>query len=250
MTDVPVVYAAGEVAPAAAAADRPGQSARDLGGSRLRKDASRRTGDDRRDEILGIAMELFAAEGYRATRLTDIADEMGFTRAAVYYYFTAKEDILVELCDSAAMMLRTNLERALASDESPVAVVAKIIHNHVVINLRNRKLFSVFVAERSELPWREQRRLAAEERWYIDSFDEIIRRAVETGGFRDVPSKPTGLILLGTATSAMRWFRDERELSVTDVADLIVDLAMAGLVPRNSSNERSQGAHDSASISK
>jgi AcrR family transcriptional regulator len=48
-----------------------------------------------RQQILETAQRLFAEHGYDATSLQMIADEMGLTKAAVYYYFHAKSDILL-----------------------------------------------------------------------------------------------------------------------------------------------------------
>jgi AcrR family transcriptional regulator len=47
-----------------------------------------------RQQILASAQRLFRDLGYDATSLQMIADEMGLTKAAVYYHFPAKSDIL------------------------------------------------------------------------------------------------------------------------------------------------------------
>jgi AcrR family transcriptional regulator len=47
-----------------------------------------------RRQILATAQRLFTELGYDATSLQMIADEMGLTKAAVYYHFRAKSDIL------------------------------------------------------------------------------------------------------------------------------------------------------------
>ena len=47
-----------------------------------------------RQQILDTAQRLFAELGYDATSLQMIADELGLTKAAVYYHFPAKRDIL------------------------------------------------------------------------------------------------------------------------------------------------------------
>jgi AcrR family transcriptional regulator len=47
-----------------------------------------------RQQILETAQEMFAELGYDATSLQMIADKMGLTKAAVYYHFRAKSDIL------------------------------------------------------------------------------------------------------------------------------------------------------------
>ena len=53
---------------------------------------SRRT--DTRERILSTALRLFATHGYATTSLREIADELGVTKAALYFHFKTKEDIL------------------------------------------------------------------------------------------------------------------------------------------------------------
>ncbi|MCU1592349.1 MAG: transcriptional regulator, TetR family [Frankiales bacterium] len=50
-----------------------------------------------RQDILSTAMALFTAQGYDATSLRQIADRLGFTKAALYYHFPAKEHLAIEL---------------------------------------------------------------------------------------------------------------------------------------------------------
>jgi AcrR family transcriptional regulator len=50
-----------------------------------------------RERILDIALELFAEQGYDKTSLRDIAERLGTTKAALYYHFERKQDILLEL---------------------------------------------------------------------------------------------------------------------------------------------------------
>jgi AcrR family transcriptional regulator len=50
-----------------------------------------------RERILDIALELFTEQGYDKTSLRDIAERLGTTKAALYYHFARKEDILMEL---------------------------------------------------------------------------------------------------------------------------------------------------------
>ncbi|MEU9734752.1 TetR family transcriptional regulator [Streptomyces sp. NPDC048002] len=60
-----------------------------------------RTGKGRggtRDHIKRAALALFNEHGYERTSLREIADHLGITKAAIYYHFKAKEEIVAELC--------------------------------------------------------------------------------------------------------------------------------------------------------
>jgi AcrR family transcriptional regulator len=50
-----------------------------------------------RERILDIALELFNEKGYDNTSLREIAERLGTTKAALYYHFARKQDILLEL---------------------------------------------------------------------------------------------------------------------------------------------------------
>jgi AcrR family transcriptional regulator len=53
---------------------------------------NRRT--DTRGRILSVGLTLFARQGYANTSLRQIADELGVTKAALYFHFKTKEDIV------------------------------------------------------------------------------------------------------------------------------------------------------------
>ena len=50
-----------------------------------------------RELILDVALDLFVDQGYEGTSLRQIAERLGVTKAALYYHFEAKEDILMAL---------------------------------------------------------------------------------------------------------------------------------------------------------
>jgi AcrR family transcriptional regulator len=50
-----------------------------------------------REQILDSALGFFNEQGYDKTSLRDIAEQLGVTKAALYYHFQRKEDILLEL---------------------------------------------------------------------------------------------------------------------------------------------------------
>lgn len=54
---------------------------------------------DTRQRIQQVALELFAEQGYEKTSLREIADRLQVTKAALYYHFKTKEDILTGIVD-------------------------------------------------------------------------------------------------------------------------------------------------------
>ncbi|MBY8884669.1 TetR/AcrR family transcriptional regulator [Streptomyces sp. PTM05] len=60
---------------------------------------------DTRQRIQDVALELFVERGYEGTSLREIAERLDVTKAALYYHFKTKEDILRGLVESYARPL-------------------------------------------------------------------------------------------------------------------------------------------------
>jgi AcrR family transcriptional regulator len=54
---------------------------------------------DTRSRVQKVALELFAEQGYEKTSLREIAERLGVTKAALYYHFKSKEDIVHSFTD-------------------------------------------------------------------------------------------------------------------------------------------------------
>jgi TetR/AcrR family transcriptional regulator len=59
----------------------------------------RSSGRDTRAEILAAAERYFAENGYQATRLEDIASQVGIRRAAIFYHFADKQELYAAVLD-------------------------------------------------------------------------------------------------------------------------------------------------------
>lgn len=63
--------------------------------------------DERRESILRHALKLFATKGLYATKVSDIAAEVGMSQGLLYHYFASKDDIFTELIRDAFMKMNS-----------------------------------------------------------------------------------------------------------------------------------------------
>jgi len=82
-------------APEGPARSGPGPST--ASGSQPRAITDARSRSDTRTRIQQVAVELFTEHGYEGTSLREIAERLGVTKAALYYHFRSKEDIIESL---------------------------------------------------------------------------------------------------------------------------------------------------------
>ena len=113
--------------PPARSAVRPARPARrPHGGARRRERGAARTaarrgarGASTRTRIQQVALELFTEHGYEATSLREIAERLGVTKAALYYHFKTKDEIIESLVDDTAAQIEELI--AWAQDAAPHA---------------------------------------------------------------------------------------------------------------------------------
>lgn len=76
-------------------------------------------GDQTRARILQVALELIADRGYAATSTREIAEHLGFTKAALYYHFRTKDDLLAAIVGPLTGELCALVDRAAAEVPAP-----------------------------------------------------------------------------------------------------------------------------------
>jgi AcrR family transcriptional regulator len=75
------------------------ENARSDNGYTQARDIGHDHGRDTRARLRELALQLFAEQGYEKTSLREIAERLGVTKAALYYYFRSKEDIVRSLVE-------------------------------------------------------------------------------------------------------------------------------------------------------
>jgi AcrR family transcriptional regulator len=76
-------------------------------------------GRDTRSRLRELALQLFAEQGYEKTSLREIAERLGVTKAALYYYFKSKEDIVRSLVEDYVAELDGLISWAKAQPRTP-----------------------------------------------------------------------------------------------------------------------------------
>src|SRR3954469_7345550 len=92
----------------------------------------------RRDEILEIAVGLFAARGYHGVSMDDIGAAAGVTGPALYHHFAGKEAMLVAaLAPVSEALLEGSRARVAELADDPVRALESLVEFHVSFALAN-----------------------------------------------------------------------------------------------------------------
>ncbi len=191
--------------------------------------ARRLTAEQRRHQLVAVALELFAQRGYRATTMDDIAEAAGVTKPLLYQHFSSKRALYLELVDSIAQDLLTAIGRAVVQAEGPrqqvelgFAAYFRLVVSH---EAEFRLLYGRDHADDEELG----RALRAVE----DAIAEAIDPLIDAGLAAD-HRRLLAYGIVGMAEGASRCFMEQRPDSAVEeeaerLAQRMADLAWAGL---------------------
>src|SRR5262245_5550556 len=114
----------------------------------------------RRDEILEIAVGLFASRGYHGVSMDDIGAAAGVTGPALYHHFAGKEAMLVgALKPVSEGLLSGGRAQVDGHPDDPHAALAALIRFHVDFTLANPAVITLQLHELDRLPEEPRRQI-------------------------------------------------------------------------------------------
>jgi AcrR family transcriptional regulator len=77
-------------------------------------------GQERRDELVRVAIDKFSEQGYHRTSVAEIVDEIGVGKGVFYWYFASKEDLLREILKDTLLSIRRHQNAAIRNEANPL----------------------------------------------------------------------------------------------------------------------------------
>jgi AcrR family transcriptional regulator len=129
----------------------------------------------RRDEILEIAVGLFASRGYHGVSMDDIGSAAGVTGPALYHHFAGKEAMLVAaLIPVSDGLLEGGRERVARHPAEAEAALADLIDFHVDFALANPAVIALHLHELDRLPEEPRRQIRKLQRLYVEEWVGVL----------------------------------------------------------------------------
>ena len=162
----------------------------------------------RPDEILAAALGEFAARGFAAARLDDIALAAGVTKGTLYLYFPNKEELFKAVVRSAIVPRLATLEAVVDATDAPAPVLLDRLlrrWGEILAVPQISAIPKLVIAESGNFP-----ELA---RFYLDTVVQrglglirrLIRRGIDEGDFRPVDLDSASFYVVGPLLLSMFW---------------------------------------------
>src|SRR5438309_5769692 len=164
------------------------------------EDKVRSDGRSVRENVLAAAIQLFAEFGYHAAPLRDIARLAGIQAASIYYHYTNKEALLVEIMETHMRQLNANLERILREQSDPLKRLYEAIANHIRLHTTYKYEFFIIDTEIRALEGDHRRYILSLRDRYEELLQELLRDGMERGVFRQSDVKVSSYAIIAMCT--------------------------------------------------
>lgn len=187
--------------------------------------------EERWEEILTAASQIFLEKGYEAASLQDIASAVGILKGSVYYYIKTKEDLLFELVRRAQAERMPVLEEDAELSAAPAPDRLRAFIARWMAETEQQRVYNI-VAERDFRKLSSRRLKAVIER--RDKFSAFVKSIIEDGvkeGCFDPsvdPSVATSTIFELMNTSR-EWYQPTGRLSLGEIGDWYATFVIRGL---------------------
>lgn len=192
----------------------------------------------RETEVYAAAARLFARKGFHATRMQDIADELGMQKGSLYYYFNSKDELLSDLVTGSVQEAQSSLQTILDSDQSPAQKLESAIDEHLRILQQNADLHLI---NAQEILMSLDTETAVTTNTLLKNYETIwaaiVQEGIDAGNFRpDLDRKIVIKALLGLCNSTLTWFEPTGRLTSKQIAQIFTELMINGLQSNNAAS--------------
>lgn len=204
-------------------------AARDEGGAAYR---------ERRTEIVAAAAAMFKRNGYRGTKLADVAEAMGLDRASLYYYVGSKEELFQDVVGGAVEANADAAERILAGPGTAPEKLRALIVGLMVSYAEAYPFLYVYIQEnlgpgtRDRSAW--AREMARHNKRYENAVVAMVQAGVDEGSLA-VGTQPwvVAFGVIGMVAWSNRWFDpNETTVSAAEIGSAYADTLLNGLITR------------------
>ena len=184
-----------------------------------------------KDRMLKAAAHCFNEKGYSGTSLKDVANRLGLTDAALYYYVRNKEE-LVYLCYlRAADVGRNAMLQATATGSNGLDKIRRYLRNHVEAMVGSEGPVAI-MSEIPSLKPAHRDTVLALSRKHSTAFEALIEEGIADGSIAPCNVRMTGNAIMGSINWIPKWFHGDDAVAEQIVRDF-PGILSAGLIRGN-----------------
>ncbi|MFE7467962.1 TetR/AcrR family transcriptional regulator [Streptomyces sp. NPDC057499] len=186
---------------------------------------------ERRSELLATAAEVFAAQGYNATTVRNIADAAGMLAGSLYYHFDSKESMIDEILSTFLDELWEGYDAVLAAGLAPRQAIEALVTESFREIDRHRAAVAIYQKEARHLAAQPRfGYLVESQRKFEKAWLGTLERGVADHSFRaDLDIRLTYRFVRDTVWVAASWYRPGGLHSPEEIARQYLSMVLDGI---------------------
>ena len=165
-----------------------------------------------RDRMLKAAAHCFNQKGYSGTALKDVADILGLTDAALYYYVRNKEELVYQCYVRAADVGCDAMDRAFADAQCGFDQVRLYIRYHIEYMVGDRGPIAI-MSEIPSLKPEHREEVLELSRSHSIRFEALLEAGIKDGSIAPCDVRMTGNSIMGSINWIPKWFHGDEEVA-------------------------------------
>ncbi|MFN3130445.1 TetR/AcrR family transcriptional regulator [Roseibium sp.] len=194
----------------------------------------RQRGLETAEKVRKAALRLFAASGYAAVSMRDIATQVGVQPGALYNHFPTKQHILKDLMLSHMADLLAAWDTADFPDETDP--IERFVRFHIRYHLERADEVFIAYMELRSLDAENFAIVEAERRRYETILTEILSEGAASGRYHIDNAKVTTRAIIAMLTGIPAWYRPGGGLSKEEIETLYLNMVRKGIAPETNDN--------------
>lgn len=128
----------------------------------------------RREEILDVAVDLFARRGYHGVSMDEIGKAAGVTGPALYHHFSGKESMVAAALIPVSEHLLSASQQRVKGATDPSTALDALLDFHVEFALENPAVITLHLHELDRLPDEPRREIRRLQRQYVEEWVQVL----------------------------------------------------------------------------
>ena len=192
----------------------------------------------RRSEILTEAEKVFAAKGFYATTMVDIAQASGYAVGTLYQFFPSKEDLFMTMIAERLACMERQIREAIDEKEDILDKIGALIHSHFLFVENNRDFCNLFYRVNTAALYSSNttlwEKMLQEHVRQAKFIEDLIRQGMAEGKIRQADAGDLAFALIGMIRAMVfSWMISNRETSLSGKTSLILNILLQGIIVKN-----------------
>lgn len=183
-----------------------------------------------KDKLTEHSIQLFEKQGFKETSIQDIVDSIGVTKGTFYYYFSSKEELLMDIHLGYINYLLEQQSKILENNNSCKEKLFEIVYMQIKNIKKQGSAANIFFREMKNLNEERLALIVPKRDEFRLNIEKLLNDGIEKGEFKaNLNVHIITFAILGATNWSYQWFKPNGTSTNLEVAKIFVEMILEGI---------------------